>query len=341
MTKKTGIEIRLGPGEYHNPKQSNNVQARYARLIFIDVLARLAPEVFGTLNQRRDLLDAYVAAAESAKPREQWSRSLAGVETPKFLSWSDLTGVLAKRTQGEASRRRAVRAVQVQNNSKGAPVAKAAIYVTQHQRAVMHLRVLLSQWAHSFQLKEAWLLEFAMEDLHLAAGYGKGSMPIGRYRDDWMQLVLDDNKSVVMKGFKEDIRDGFRVAGHRLQHLSACVTADETIFKFEHPGWDPVMTTWKATRSDIEASISKALDDYAVDLRELVEQRGFVKSDVKKHLDRDLGWLVRYQVLGQAPAHITQVYLDEDPDGDRVLSASAITKAIEKAATLVGITLRN
>lgn len=167
---------------------------------------------------------------------------------------------------------------------------------------LLPLRDALDTWSKTHHLHEPWVQERALRTL---AGW-----------QEWPQVF--DNLPLEFHG----------VGGAWLDPVSNA----ERVFSFEHAGWVPTVTTRRSAEAAIRADFEHKLRDYldAIETR-VVAAGGFTNPNPRPSLEQHLEWLVRYQVCDQ---NFSQV-------GRSVhIAARTVTDEVKKAATLVGIDLR-
>jgi hypothetical protein len=106
--------------------------------------------------------------------------------------------------------------------------------------------------------------------------------------------------------------------------------------RFSNQGWNPRLETWKEFHDNASAAFAKRLEQYRTKLEAFMEKSGWKRVPEirqKKHYM----WLVLFQVKGWSPGRI----LDKFPLSDeRNTEESTITKGVQNAAKLAGVTLR-
>jgi hypothetical protein len=100
------------------------------------------------------------------------------------------------------------------------------------------------------------------------------------------------------------------------------------------PGWEPTLETREGARQ----RILRAFDEQADALMECVSTRP------KPELNRNLGWLVRYQVRGESVAQIAGGLAPAELRGDHFTSSenlrATVRFGIQEAADLIGLPRR-
>jgi hypothetical protein len=111
------------------------------------------------------------------------------------------------------------------------------------------------------------------------------------------------------------------------------LTAAELEFQFTHQfGFGPVMRSRKTMRDEVRREFDKAFNTWFQNLDKRLEQRGYEKNPGWDDPERDIRWFVRFQCKGQEYADIAE--------GQEEVTASAVSKAVKKAADLLGIKRR-
>ncbi len=114
--------------------------------------------------------------------------------------------------------------------------------------------------------------------------------------------------------------------------LRSVVTAQERHLIFENYGWDLEFEEWGRFKKRLHQALDMYLEEYGHQLSRLAAERGWTERPETRN-QRHYRWLVLFQVKQMSPAAIAESgYHNTDP--------STILKAVEKAATLCGLTLR-
>ncbi len=165
----------------------------------------------------------------------------------------------------------------------------------------------LAAWAQRHHLSDNWLLEVALSTANRWDEQQQGSAST---REDPHEPT------------------GF------VRPLSVGVNTFASTFTFTHDGWVP---TWE-TRANYIAGLQKALEEALrahLDSRETeARNRGLKRSSSKREVDRDLDWLIRWQVQGWTWTRIQRE--------SRVrVSRSTIRDSVGHMANELGLTLRH
>jgi hypothetical protein len=110
-------------------------------------------------------------------------------------------------------------------------------------------------------------------------------------------------------------------------------TWGELEFKFSHQFWfGPSVKTRKDMRDDARREFDKAFNTWFQNLDKTLKQRGYKKNPKWSDPERDIRWLVRFQCVDEEYADIAE--------GQEEVTASAVSKAVNKTAAYLGIKRR-
>ncbi|MGH2532895.1 MAG: hypothetical protein ACRDJW_11405 [Thermomicrobiales bacterium] len=158
------------------------------------------------------------------------------------------------------------------------------------------LRDSLSQWQARWRLFASWFLDHALETMLLASANTWTTEVEGR---DWVgSCWMTDRYSI---------------------HLP--VDPSELHFSFEDEGWLPWDEEWATARFRINAQFQASLDRYQERVEQRMDESDMVRTEQVRHLDRDITWLVRYQVLGEGWSEIARSVDPEALDPQTVKDA--------------------
>lgn len=189
------------------------------------------------------------------------------------------------------------------------------------------LRDALLAWSERFNLREAWLLDVALDNLRLWSKHPRTArfLSVAAWSFDsrrWQFPTEDERRVVVAAG------DGITVTVE----------------------WNPLKESWEDLKRKLRklrgllGSREREVEDHFRRVLESLEQRGYIKPPVKRNRSGSpllhFEWLAMYQVKGMDYEEIAQAYTDADPSGERAITTDAVRKAVEETAKLVGLQLR-
>jgi hypothetical protein len=168
--------------------------------------------------------------------------------------------------------------------------------------ALSGLKDLLLRWSRDFRLTDEWLLDVALQTLYLLQ-----KTPMRPRLHFWRLSVFN------------------------LPPLSL-----DRMLRFKDRGWDPHLDTWKEFHDNISAAFDEHLKQYRTTVEAFLEKSGWKRvPEIRQR--KHYTWLVLFQVKGWSPEHILDRFPSND---DRNTEESTITKGVQSAARLAGVTLR-
>ena len=112
---------------------------------------------------------------------------------------------------------------------------------------------------------------------------------------------------------------------------------DERRFEFVDE-WEPTIESKAKARKRILRRFKKRLDESLTEAAGLARERQFEKPPRQpRELDRNLRWVIRFQVIDENFTDIARHDSMPDPEGS---ARRKISDAVEKTAELIGLTLR-
>ena len=176
----------------------------------------------------------------------------------------------------------------------------------------------ISDWARKFNLFEPWIGDVALRTM---IGWHHGVDKDGEWLTYWSSFP------------------------HAL-------TEEDRMFKMDIPeAWDPSMTSEKDARATIRKKFNQELNKFLARGIPLAKKEGYERVKVRPtELSKHLGWLVRYQVVGETYIAIGKSLgakaSDEPmepgerkPDDER--HRKTASNGVGKAAEAIGLALRD
>lgn len=119
-------------------------------------------------------------------------------------------------------------------------------------------------------------------------------------------------------------------------------TAEELLFSFAHPGWNPARETEDVGREKIRRAFAEKLAAYLADLRDKAHERGLATSfhtKIKKSdLPERMTWLVQRLVLGMTVEKVTEIHNADKPE-QKQIDDSRVADATSDLARILGFDL--
>ncbi|MGE4412189.1 MAG: hypothetical protein AB7E45_00655 [Candidatus Caldatribacteriota bacterium] len=108
-------------------------------------------------------------------------------------------------------------------------------------------------------------------------------------------------------------------------------------YSFKTKDWNFSLETWGDAKKRITLDFKTSLDQYKKEKEELAKKSGLVKTRFKRKLDKQIRWLIDYQVYGKSFNNVTDSESKKRANG--ILSCT-IERGIKQTAKLLGIKLR-
>lgn len=288
--------VRLHFGEFYNPRGDDASVSHHARLYFLEAIEQEAPEAIDALRDRvlpsYEKAYGYLVSNLPPQPVPPWA---AFPDTPatKYPQREDLAIVFLYWPCLLAARR------------------VWPIVNTVHDA--------LESWANIFHIQEDWLLNEAMRTL-----YWRMMLPESFSWEGW-----------VRPKFIKDAPTGRELPGLvgliRREEAAKAFEADEPLFTFTYPAWNPTSSTRAEYERSINVKIQAELKRQLDAVEALAEGQGLRRAPEKRTPEDHYKWLVLYQVKGWSYGQISKVCS---------VDRNTVKAAIERAAGLIGIRIR-